>query len=273
MITKVEAYSPSGDILTLSLLDPDNGLLVRDIDGLDPVDATLVSSSFANLDGEQYQTARREKRNIILKLDFDPDYVETTVFGLRQLLYAFFMPKTAVKLMFYIDGAPTVAIDTRVESFDAALFTSQPGATISMIAFDPDFYTPDTLSLHKSSTATVNEQQLDYNGTVETGFTFTFQINRPLSAFSIYARHGDTVPGAIDFIGELMDGDILRISTVQGSKYVTLTRAGVSMSLLWAVSPYSNWLELFPGRNYIRVYAEGAPIPYIIEYNEKFGGL
>lgn len=273
MITKVEAYSPSGDILTLSLLDSDNGYYIKDIPGLDPVNANLVSSSFAQLDGEQYQSARRVKRNIILKLGFDPDYVDTTVSLLRQALYAWFMPKTNVTLLFYRDDGPTVAIQGWVESFTAPSFTADPDATISIINFDPDFYTPDTLSLHKSSTATTTEQQLQYNGTVETGFVFTFQINRPLSAFSIYARHGDTVPGSLDFIGELMDGDILKISTVQGNKYAILTRAGVSQSFLYGVSPYSNWLELFPGRNFIRVYAEGAPIPYVIEYTEKFGGL
>lgn len=272
MITRVDVYAPSGDILSLPILE-DSGYVIKDIEGLDPVDSSLVSSSFAQLDGEQYQSSRRVKRNIILKIDLESDYVDQTVSKLRQRLYAFLMPKTNVTLHFIFDDAPPVAIQGWVESFASPLFTATPDATISILCFLPDFYSLDVLSLHKSSTATNQEQILDYNGSVETGFTFTFLINRSLPGFSIYARHGDTVPGEIDFIGNLMDGDILKISTVQGNKYATLTRAGVSTSILYGVSPYSNWLELFPGRNYLRVYAEGAPIPYIVEYTEKFGGL
>lgn len=273
MITKIEVRSSRGDILTLSLLDASNGYLIEDIQGLDPVDANIVSSSFAQLDGEQYQSSRREKRNIILKLGYEPDFVTQTVQGLRGGLYSFFMPKSNVTLTFYIDGAPTVSINGYVEKFQSPLFTADPVATISLLCFDPDFYTPDTKVLSKNSTASTTEQRLDYNGSVETGFLFTFNINRAVDQFSIYARQGDTVPGALDFIGSLLDGDVLRISTVQGNKYATLTRAGVQTSVLYSVSPYSNWLELFPGANYIRVYADGAPIPYTIEYQEKFGGL
>lgn len=274
MITKIEVRSPQGDLLTLSLQDSSNGYVVKPIEGLDPVKANMVSSSFAQLDGEQYQSSRREKRNPIIKLGLEPEYGSgQTVSGLRSHLYTFFMPKSSVTLRFFRDDAPTVDIQGRVESFVAPLFTATPDATISILCFDPDFYTPETLTLHKNSTAGTIEQVLQYDGSVETGFLFTFNINRELPNFSIYARQGDNTPSNLDFVGDLLEDDVLKISTQSGSKFATLTRGGVETSVLYGVSPYSSWLELFPGPNKIRVFAEGAPIPYIIDYNEKFGGL
>jgi hypothetical protein len=38
-------------------------------------------------------------------------------------------------------------------------------------------------------------------------------------------------------------------------------------------SSVSTWINFFPGTNYIRVYADGAAIPFTIEYTTKLGGL
>ncbi len=60
MLIKVEARTSSGALLILPLDDVSSGYVVEEIEGLDPVKATLVSSSFAQADGEQYHT-----RNVI----------------------------------------------------------------------------------------------------------------------------------------------------------------------------------------------------------------
>ncbi len=120
MITLVEARNPQGDVLAFQIANPTNGYEVRDIDGLDPVEATIVSSSFANQDGEQFQTSRRAKRNIVLKLGYDPDYVTTTVRQLRKALYNFFMPKSDVSFRFYSDDMPAVDIQGKIESMGVA---------------------------------------------------------------------------------------------------------------------------------------------------------
>jgi hypothetical protein len=75
------------------------------------------------------------------------------------------------------------------------------------------------------------------------------------------------------FAEPLIAGDVLTISTVSGNKHATLTRAGSDSSLLFGVAPDASWINLFPGPNYIRVYTEGAAIPYTITYTSKVGGL
>src|SRR6187431_1368607 len=107
MFDKLEVRTDQGALLTLSLQEVEEGFIISDIDGLDPVKATIVSSAFAKLDGEVFQSARREKRNIILSLDLEPDYSIGSVQSLRNKLYQFFMPKSRVMLRFFSATFPT----------------------------------------------------------------------------------------------------------------------------------------------------------------------
>src|SRR3954470_19978896 len=112
MIYKVEVRSPQGDLLTLELDDISDGLLVKEIKGLDPVKATLVSSSFAQQDGSYYQSSRRENRNIGLVLGLVPDPAVSSVRAVRNGLYRYFMSESAVSLRFFDDEDDlTVDID------------------------------------------------------------------------------------------------------------------------------------------------------------------
>lgn len=276
MLEKVEVLTEQGVLLTLPLQDISQGYSVQGIDGLDPVKATIVSSTFGQMDGEQYQSARREKRNIIITLGYEPDYVSGTVQDLRKKLYAFFMPKSRVLLRFFQTGEPVVQIYGRVESFDSAKFVKEPTAVISLICFDPDFYTPTPVILSGNTTASTVETTHIYPGSVESGIIFRLFVDREdLTEFTINHRPPDDSLRSLDFATAtpLQIGDVLSISTIPGNKYATLTRGGVDTSFLFGVSPQSNWINLFPGSNKIRIYAEGVGIPYQIEYTIKYGGL
>lgn len=275
MLNRLEVVTDQGVVLTLPLSDTSNGYSVRDIDGLDPVKATLVSSPFAQIDGEQYQAARREKRNIILTLGLEADYVVGTPKDLRNALYGFFMPKSRVLLRFYQDSDPMIQIYGIVENFDSPKFIKDPTAIISILCFDPDFYDPTIKTISGNTTSSTTETPYAYNGTVETGITFTLNVNRALSSFTIYHRPADDSLRTLSFqtASPLSAGDVVTISTIPGSKFVKVTRAGVDISYLFAVSPQSNWIQLFPGSNKLRIYAEGAGIPYTITYTTKIGAL
>ena len=273
MLVEVEVTSGQGDMISLSLEEDDSGLIVQQIDGLDPVKATLVSSGFAQKDGELYQSSRREKRNIRIQLGLYPDPLSDTVRSLRDRLYRFFMSKSEVSLRFIHDEEEDVDIVGRVESCETALFSAEPAVDISIICFDPDFFDPDPVVLTGNSVGSGTEMLVEYAGTVDTGIEFTLNVNRTLSDFTLYHRTPDDTLRQLDFSASLVAGDVLFISTVTGNKGATLTRAGVSSSVLYAVSPQSVWTDLVPGDNFIRVYAEGAAIPYEISYITKYGGL
>lgn len=275
MLEKVEVLTEQGVLLTLPLQDISEGYSVQDIEGLDPVKATLISSTFGLMDGEQYQSSRREKRNIILTLGYEPDYETGSVQDLRKKLYSFFMPKSRVLLRFFQAGEPTAQIYGRVESFDSPKFAKEPIAVISVVCFDPDFYNPTPALITGNTTSSTVETTHIYPGSVESGILFRLLVDRSITEFTIYHRPPDDTLRSLDFVtaSPLQPGDVLSISTIPGNKYVTLTRGGVDISFLFGVSPQSDWISFFPGKNKLRIYAEGAGIPYQIEYTTKFGGL
>lgn len=273
MLNKVEVRTDQGDLLTLPMQDVSEGYIIQEIDGLTPVKATIVSSSFAQMDGEQYQSARREKRNIVMKLDLEPDYTDQTVWGLRQRLYEFFMPKSNVNLRFFVAGVPPVDISGRVESFDSDLWSAEPTVSLSILCFNPDFYDPTPVVVPGVTVADDSTMPIEYEGTVETGIKFSLAVNRTISGFTIYHTPPSDELRSLAFAYPLLNGDVVEISTIRGSKYATLIRAGVGTSVLYGISPYANWIELEPGTNQIRVLVSGAAIPYTIEYTKKYGGL
>lgn len=274
MLTRVEVQTPQGQTLTLSLIEPNNGLIVSKIDGLDPVKATIVTSQQALLDGMQYQSSRREMRNIVISVDLEPDYASTDVRGLRALLYQYFMPKSIVDLRFYMDEQFYASISARVESCETPMFTSEPQMTISLLCPDPDFVAPIATRVLGVSMPTVSEMLINYEGTAETGIFFRFLPNRAISQFTIYNRpQGAADFQMMEFAAPLVSLDELQINTVGGNKSATLIRTGTSIPMLYGVSPTAAWIQLYPGQNWFRVLAEGASIPYTVDYVAKYGGL
>lgn len=273
MLTSVEVRTSQGSSLMLNLEDDNSGVTVEKIEGLDPVKATLVSSSFANLDGQQFHSARREARNITMRLGLEPVFISDTVQDLRRRLYGFFMPKSTIFMQFTTGEGETREIYGVVESFETPLFTKDPGVDVSIMCFDPDFI-DSTLATFSGSTTSANvEVPIDYEGTVETGIVLKLHVDRTLGQFTVYHRPPDGTLRSLDFVASLSAGDEVEISTVVGNKYAHLTRAGVQSSLLYAVLPQSNWIELQPGDNLFHVYATGVSIPYDVQYYPRYGGL
>ena len=272
-LSYVEIRTDQGVLLPLPLDDVSEGFSVQDITGLDPVQVSIVSSSFAGLDGEQFQSARREKRNIVFRIGLEPDYTTHTVQELRNRLYHFLLPKKSVNMRYYSDVFPTVDIVGRVESFSCPLFSKDPVATASIICFDPDFYEPIQTTIEGSTTPTSSMGEVEYTGTVDTGIVFRLLVDRALTDFTIYHQPEGEPVQTLQVSGSFISGDILEISTVPGNKYATRTRGGIQMSIVHAVSPYATWTKLQTGTNLLRVHAEGAGIPYTIRYTNKHGGL
>lgn len=273
MITKVEVRTSLGMLLTLELDNFNDGLVIEDILGLDPVNATLVSSSVANQDGAQYQSAHREPRDILMVLGLEPDYTATSVRDLRKNLYDFFMPKSEVGLRFFLSEGLTVDITARVEDFTAPLFVREPKATISFRCFNPDFVELEPIVVEGVTVIDSTEFVINYEGTIEAGIIFTLSVDAVITEFSIYNRPGDNLVRTLDFEADLEADDILTINTTPGSKEVTLLRDSVESSLLYGMTPQSDWIRLYRGDNFFRVLTTDPGIPFTIEYTPRHGGL
>lgn len=277
MISIVEVRSRQGGLLSLPLEDDSSGFRVAKIEGLDPVKATLRSSSSSNADGETYQSSKRESRNIKINVELDP-YSETgdTVRDLRKKLYRYFMPESAVKLSFILDEGLTVTIDGVVESCETDHFSQEPAVNISVMCFKPDFIDPVPEVLTGMFTSDADPIIIEYDGTVETGVVIAIgPIVEAIPDFVLYQTLPNDEVRTIEFDNiTLAVGDTLVISTVFGSKGATLTHDGVSSSALYGISPQSNWINLEPGENHLKLYSSVATgSPWSVEYLNKYGGL
>lgn len=273
MLSQVDVTTRRGTSLSFDMFENDSGYQVADIEGLGPVKATLVSSSFAGIDGVQYQGATRGARNIKLHLDLEPDGVTDTFTTLRTRLDSYFMTKTQIKMRFHKLSGLYVDIIGVVEDVSAPMFVEDPNVTIFITCFLPDFLDPRTVIREGVTVPDSTITAIDYPGTIETGTLLTLNVNRSISDFTIYNTGENGILQQLDFSAALISGDILTISSVKGSKFITLVRSGVTSSVLHGKTPQSSWIEFDEGINNFRVYAPGDPIPYELEYTVRYGGI
>lgn len=272
MLRMVEAITDRGTNLLLPIGPISEGIYVKEIEGLDPVKANIVSSSFAQRDGAQYHSSRRESRNIVMKLGLELGVLP--VKELRKRLYTYFMTKSQVVLRFYMTDMPTVEIVGRVESFETALFSQEPEVSISILCFDPDFYTLEKVVIDSVLSPITDAVVVEYEGTVETGILVNVFPNRELIDFYIAQQSDGDTERKLTFNALLSAGEKLEISTVSGAKGATLTRTNNQIqSMLYGITSYSAWINLYPGTNYLKFYTSGYPIPITLEYATRFGGL
>lgn len=253
------------------------GITVRDIEGLDPVAATLSTSSKAQQDGADPQNARRDTRNIVLTLGLEPDWVSQSVASLRSQLYQYLMTKANVNLGFYVDSNLFATSAGQVESFDAPLFTQDPQAVASVICYDPDF-----IGLPIALTGATRMDQvptvIDYPGTSPAGLIFSILLaGQYMTDLSIYNTTPSNVVQKMTLEGAFVPGDNIIINTIPGQRAVTLVRAGLPSSALTGLTS-SQWLSLEQGTNFFRAIGEASAgisgaINYNMTYTPKYGGL
>lgn len=276
-VSMIEIVNDKQESVSFYLDDPSQPYFVKDVQGLDPVKADITSSSFAAVDGNQFQASRRDSRNIIFKLGYNPDYVSNmTIPQLRRNLYSKFLPKSLVQLKIHLDDDLVVGNTGIIESFDAPIFTKSPDITISVILFDPDLISDTDTVLNGNTTdnPTTGKINFTYEGNTPTGVNLTMVLNR--AADSITFLHYNLVTNNLESMylyGTFLSGDELVIATGVGEKGVWLTRSGDTESILYMLDVNSQWIYLTPGLTAFQVIVTGPAIPYTITYRDRYGGL
>ena len=273
MLTQVTAQNVRGDLLLLPLADSSGGYIVRNIDGLDPVKAVLASSSIAQVDGADFQHARRDIRNITMKIGIQPDWSVTDVGDLRKSLYAFFMPKSPVTMSFYLDDALFATTDVIVESCENSMFSADPEVDISLICYDPDFYDTALTTVSGSTVTDMTEQVITYAGSSDTGVVFKMTLPRNISDLMLYNTRPDGIINIFYAQGTFLSGDIIKIGSIEKDKYFRIVRAGLEYSVLYWMNRTSSWISLQEGDNRFRAVTSGTAISFTLEYTNKYGAL
>lgn len=162
MIQSFTVTNHNGKSIVCELANPwKEGLAVASIDGLGPGQATINVADISSMDGGLFNSARKGPRNIVFNLIF-VDHDTLTIEDIRRKCYTYFPIKKNVKLKFTTSDGKTnkeYFIDGYVESNEPVIFSSQEGATVSVICPKPYFYR-------------ANPQEQVFNASADPNFVF-----------------------------------------------------------------------------------------------------
>lgn len=258
---------------------------ITKITGLTPPGATINSQIASGKDGEQYNSSRVNKRNIVITLH--PEY---PVDKNRNNLYDYFPLKQNIRL-FYRNRIRDVWIDGRVETIEGDLFSMKEEMQISILCPQPYF-----IGKNSDAGCTLNfppiirllefpasfpeegivfsellpdERAVFYNnGTENSGAEFHFYFYGRSEGVKIT----DIATGG--FFGvtySFKAYDNLYISTIQGKKSVKLKRGPTATNLLNHRLPGSSWIPVRAGKNSLAIEAGNYELE--LNWEEKYEGV
>jgi len=250
---------------------------IRNIDGLDPVTASIGTAPYGSIDGEAYTGSSVLGRNLVLTLHPNPDWSTWSPEALRRILYSYFMPKQAVRLEFYSDDMPDLEITGVVESLTANMFTNDPEILASIICPDPYFQTIDPIFL--SGDTSDDPVDIEYHGTIPDGIQLLVKqvSGTNPNELDIQIGNPDLTFFKVAQTNLATSTKYFHMSSLPMSKYVETVNetTGVSTSLLSNVATEegSEWPMLEPGTNQFQVISDNGVQSWELTYFEKFGGL
>lgn len=285
MIKAITITNHLGESLRLELTDPyASGFLIKDIKGLGPVKADVNFTELATNDGGIDNSARLQKRNIVMSLLFlEAPTIEAT----RLNSYKYFPIKQ--NITFLVETDKRIAYCTgRVEENNPTIFSDQEGCQISIVCGDPYFYSAGddgntdtifygTVSMFEfpfsNESLTENlicfgeiqnrtEADIFYEGDAEIGITIKMHALGPMEGVAIYntgTREIMRIDDAklIELTGSgIVSGDDITITTMRGNKGIHLYRNGVDTNILNALGRPINWFRLSKGHNIFAYTAE-----------------
>ena len=143
MIYSFTVTNHTGKSMACELTNPwKEGLAVASIEGLGPGQATINVADIASKDGGLFNSAKKGTRNIVFNLIF-MDHATLSIEDLRRKCYYYFPLKKNIKLKFTTSDGKSFRhyfIDGFVEANEPTIFSSQEGASVSVICPQPYFY-------------------------------------------------------------------------------------------------------------------------------------
>jgi phage-related protein len=280
VLTEVKAYSSWASAPTL-LLDqdgrPETDLVqIRNIDGLEPVKASVNTSLFGSVDGAAYTGASVPSRNIVLTIHPNPDWHTWKYEDLRKLIYSYFMTKRPVRLVFYSDEDPPVEILGIVESVDNNIFSKDQEFNVSVICPDPYFISLDPKVITGQTIRSGgNPVTVTYNGSVETGFGVKVSFSSGTAPTTIGIQVGDPKVSYFNLTATVGSTLYLDMSSIAMQKYIQNVSigSGVITNLLSKMQEGSKWPLFQPGDNDFSVITDQGVQDWELTFYERFGGL
>lgn len=282
MIKSITVINHLGESKKFELAFPEkSGFVIQSIEGLGPSKANIITTEVATNDGAIFNSARTNKRNILLHFKF---LFSPTIEEVRHQSYKYFPIKQKVELLIETDKR-TCKAQGYIESNEPDIFSKEEGTTISIICPDPYLYSQfntettfsglesnfefpyenNSLSENLTEIGIINRQSIKsvlYEGDSEVGVIIKIHVIGEAEKITIYNTTKrevmiidtdklKTLTGAPFAVGE----DII-ISTIKGDKYARLLRNGEYINILNCINKDANWFQLSKGDNVFAYTAE-----------------
>lgn len=263
---------------------------VINIQGLNPPNAQINTSTIVGMDGAVFNSSKLQTRNLVLTVKINGDIEQN-----RLNLYSYFRTKEWCKF-YYANGSLDVSIEGYVDTVECNLFTNAEMAQISIICPYPYFRSIYEVSqdftnvlkkfvfpfsINIGSPVVISE--IDDSGIVkifnsseaENGFiAYVNFLDNASSLEIINTFTGDDFKVTYSFL----ENDSLIINTNKGKKSINLIRSGAVINLFQALQTGSVFLQLLPGINTFNYKVSGSvenndDIRIILKYYNIFRGV
>lgn len=263
---------------------------VINIEGLNPPNAQINTSTIVGMDGAVFNSSKLQTRNLVLTVKINGDIEQN-----RLNLYSYFRTKEWCKF-YYANGSLDVSIEGYVDTVECNLFTNAEMAQISIICPYPYFRSIYEVSqdftnvlkkfvfpfsINIGSPVVISE--IDDSGIVkifnsseaENGFIAYVNFLDDASSLEIINTFtGDDFKVVYSFL----ENDSLIINTNKGRKSINLIRSGSVINLFQALQTGSVFLQLLPGINTFNYKVSGSvenndDIRIILKYYNIFRGV
>lgn len=255
---------------------------ITDISGLNPPNANINTSNYANGDGSSFNSSKIPNREVVITV-----YINGDVQKNRLTLYKYFRNKEWCK-SYYKDDSRDVFIEGYVQTLEVTPFVQKQVAQISILCPNPYFKDVETIvqSISKSikrftfpfsinidepvAFSTIELEKITNvinDSESETGLIINVLFMGSVNKLEI--RNVDTGKNfIIDY--EFIKNDKLVINCNRGSKSVILTREAVEYNLIPYVRNGATFFQLGIGDNKFSFLADDGVDDMLVDINFKY---
>ena len=266
----------------LELTNNEDDFQVTNIEGLNPPNANINTSNYANSDGSSFNSSKIENRQIVITISLNGDIERN-----RLLLYKYFKNKEWCKI-YYKTESRNVFIEGYVQTFEVPQFTQKQVAQIAILCPDPYFKDLDEIVTSISKvikrftfpfaininepipfsdldiekvTNVINDSESDTGLIINV--TFLGTVNK------LEIRNTDTGKNLI-IEYQFEENDKLVINCNKGKKSVTLTREAVEYNLIPQIKGKPTFFQLGIGDNHYSFLADDGENDMLVDIRFKY---
>lgn len=285
MIKSITVTNHLGESLKMELSRPElSGFLITSgTSGFGPTKANINMTDMATLDGSRFNSARQDRRDVVLKMEFlDSD--EETIEDIRHKSYRFFPPKQNIHIVVETDNR-SVETNGYVANNEPDIFSKKEGCAVTISCEDSYLYSlleNETIFsgvkaafsfpfanrstskplLKMGSILNKTEELIRYEGDPEIGVIIN--IHAVGTATNVIIRNVtarkkmriDTTRLSALTGSTIIAGDTIIIDTHDTRRSITLIRDGVETNILNCLDRGTDWLTLKKGDNIFAYEAE-----------------